>query len=105
MASPDTTTIITGVDFVSIPTQDLERAAEFYGGTLGLHRSVYMPERNFAEFETGTVTLSVVNPEKMGIGDFKPNANHLSLHVEDVAEARLQAIRQRGRAEAALERA
>src|SRR3954451_15988617 len=88
MASPDTTTIITGVDFVSIPTQDLERAAEFYGGTLGLHRSGYMAERNFAEFETGTVTLSVVNPEKMGIGDFKPNANHLSLHVEDVAEAR-----------------
>src|SRR3954469_15180491 len=90
MASPDTTTIITGVDFVSIPTQDLERAAEFYGGTLGLHLSVYMPERNFAEFETGDVTLSVVNPEKMGIGDFKPNANHLALQVDDVAAARAQ---------------
>ena len=82
------TTIVTGVDFVSLPTQDLERAARFYGETLGLPRSVYMPERNFAEFETGAVTLSVVNPEKMGIGEFKPNANHLSLHVEDVAAAR-----------------
>ena len=79
---------VTGVDFVSVPTQDLERAVQFYGETLGLPRSVYKPERNFAEFETGTVTLSVVNPEKMGIGEFKPNANHLALHVEDVAEAR-----------------
>src|SRR3954469_15970927 len=84
------TTIVTGVDFVSLPTQDLERAAAFYGETLGLHRSVYMPERNFAEFETGTVTLSIVNPERMGIGECKPNANHLSLHVEDVPAARAE---------------
>jgi len=82
------TTIVTGVDFVSVPTQDLERAVEFYGTTLGLERSVYKPENNFAEFETGSVTLSVVSPEKMGIGEFKPNANHLSLHVEDVPAAR-----------------
>jgi predicted enzyme related to lactoylglutathione lyase len=81
---------VTGVDFVSVPTQDLERAADFYGETLGLTRSVYKPERNFAEFETGTVTLSVVNPEKMGIGDFKANANHLALHVDDVARARAE---------------
>jgi hypothetical protein len=58
----------------------------FYGETLGLHRSVYRPERNFAEFETGTVTLSVVNPERMGIGAFQANANHVALHVEDVAQ-------------------
>ena len=32
---------------------------------------MYKPERNFAEFETGTVTLSVVNPEQMGIGDLQ----------------------------------
>jgi predicted enzyme related to lactoylglutathione lyase len=87
--------IVTGVDFVSVPTQDLDRAAAFYGETLGLTRSVYRPERNFAEFETGTVTLSVVNPEKMGIGEFKPNANHVALHVEDVAEARA-ALEERG---------
>ena len=88
MSATEAPTIVTGVDFVSIPTQDLERAVEFYGSTLGLPRSMYKPERNFAEFETGAVTLSVVNPEKMGIGDFRPNANHLALHVEDVAAAR-----------------
>src|SRR3954464_12814581 len=88
MSATESTTIVTGVDFVSIPTQDLERAAEFYGTTLGLRRSVYRPERNFAEFETGTVTLSVVDPERMGIGSLRPNANHGALQVEDVAAAR-----------------
>jgi predicted enzyme related to lactoylglutathione lyase len=90
MSATEAPTIVTGVDFVSVPTQDLERAAAFYGETLGLRRSVYKPERNFAEFETGDVTLSVVDPQKMGIGEFKPNANHLALQVQDVAAARTQ---------------
>lgn len=81
-------TIVTGVDFVSVPTRDLDRAVAFYGETLGLRRSVHRPERHFAEFETGTVTFSVVDPEKMGIGSFQANANHLALHVEDVQAAR-----------------
>jgi predicted enzyme related to lactoylglutathione lyase len=80
--------IVTGVDFVSIPTQDLERAVAFYGETLGLHRSAYVPERNFAEFETGTVTLNVLDPEKMGIGGFSANRNAIALQVQDVAAAR-----------------
>ena len=95
MSATDSPTIVTGVDFLSVPTQDLERAVEFYGTTLGLPRSMYRPDRNFAEFETGTVTLSVVNPEKMGIGSFKPNANHVALHVDDVAAARAE-LEQRG---------
>jgi catechol 2,3-dioxygenase-like lactoylglutathione lyase family enzyme len=69
---------VTGVDFVTIPTQDLDAAVEFYGTTLGLERSVYRPERNFAEFETGSVTLSVVVAEKMGF-DFAPTRNPLAL--------------------------
>ena len=72
MSTAQAPTVVTGVDYVSVPTQDLERAVAFYGETLGLPRSVYRPERNFAEFETGTVTLSVVDPERMGIGSFQP---------------------------------
>jgi predicted enzyme related to lactoylglutathione lyase len=87
--------IITGVDFVSLPTQDLDRAVKFYGETLGLTRSVYRPDRNFAEFENGTVTFSIMDPEKMGIGPFQPNKNHFALHVDDVAEARAT-LEQRG---------
>jgi catechol 2,3-dioxygenase-like lactoylglutathione lyase family enzyme len=88
MSTTEDATIVTGVDFVSLPTQDLKRAVIFYGKTLGLVRSAYVPERNFAEFETGTVTLSIIDPVKMGIGDFAPNSSMLALHVEDVAQAR-----------------
>jgi predicted enzyme related to lactoylglutathione lyase len=95
MSATEAPTIVTGVDFVSVPTQDLERAVAFYGTTLGLRRSVYHPERNFAEFETGTVTLGVVDPQRMGIGSFSANANHLALQVEDVAAARA-ALEERG---------
>ena len=38
MSATDVSTIVTGVDFVSVPTQDLERAVEFYASALGLHR-------------------------------------------------------------------
>jgi predicted enzyme related to lactoylglutathione lyase len=84
--TPDTQ-IVTGVDFVAVPTKDLDAAVEFYGNTLGLQRSVYYPERHFAEFETGTVTLSVIVAEKFGL-DYEPNHNALALHVEDVEAAR-----------------
>jgi catechol 2,3-dioxygenase-like lactoylglutathione lyase family enzyme len=85
-----TSSIVTGVDFVSVPTQDVERAATFYRDTLGLRNSVHRPQHNFSEFETGTVTLTVVDPVAMGIGEFKPNANHVALQVEDVAAARTE---------------
>jgi predicted enzyme related to lactoylglutathione lyase len=95
MSTTETTTIVTGVDFVSVPTRDLETANAFYGTTLGLRRSMYRPDRNFAEFETGTVTLSVIDPERMGVGQFNANTNHIALQVEDVAAARAR-LEERG---------
>jgi predicted enzyme related to lactoylglutathione lyase len=78
---------ITGTDFVGIPTRDLDTAAAFYGDTLGLRRSVYLPERNYAEFETGNLTLSVYNASEMGL-EHNRTPNPLALHVGDVAQAR-----------------
>lgn len=79
--------IVTGVDFVAMSTQDLDAAVEFYGQTLGLRRSMYRKEHHFAEFETGNLTLSVVDGEKMGIGH-NVNRNAIALQVQDVASAR-----------------
>ena len=58
--------LVTGVDFVGCPTKDLEAAVVFYGETLGLPRSVYLKERNYAEFETGNLTLSRLQPRGDG---------------------------------------
>lgn len=79
--------IVNGVDFVTVPTKDLEAAVAFYGEALGLPRSVYMPERGFAEFETGSLTLSVAVTENFPFG-YHPNPNPIALHVDDVEAAR-----------------
>jgi predicted enzyme related to lactoylglutathione lyase len=85
---------VRGVDFVGVPTHDLAAAAEFYGSVLGLPRSVYLLERNYSEFETGNLTLSVYDPEKMGM-QHERNPNPIALHVDDVAAVR-SALEERG---------
>ncbi len=82
-----TASLITGVDFVSIPTRNLIGAMAFYGEKLGLPRSMYIEGKPFAEFETGSLTLGVIEPEKMGL-EYAPNRNAIALHVDDVAAAR-----------------
>jgi predicted enzyme related to lactoylglutathione lyase len=86
--------LVTGVDFVPFSTQDIDRAIDFYGSTLGLPLSVHVPERHYAEFEAGNVTLSIVDGERMRIGH---NVNHtaMALHVDDVEAARAE-LEQRG---------
>jgi predicted enzyme related to lactoylglutathione lyase len=82
-----TSSPVTGVDFVGLPTREFDAAVAFYGETLGLPRSAYNAERHLAEFDTGTVTFSLYMPEEMGM-DFEPNKNAVALQVDDVAEAR-----------------
>jgi predicted enzyme related to lactoylglutathione lyase len=84
-----TTSLITGVDFATVPSRDLARAMEFYGAKLGLRCSVHFEGRPFAEYETGNLTLGIIEPEKMGM-EFAVNPNPLALHVGDVAAARAE---------------
>ena len=56
-------------DFVAVPTRDRERAAAFYGETLGLRKN--QTSDTWIEFETGNLTLSLVAPEEVGI-EFAP---------------------------------
>ena len=79
--------LVTGVDFIGLPTHDLERAVAFYGTTLGLPRSAYRPDRHHAEFETGNLTINVMDAERMGL-EHSVSRNAIALHVDDVAEAR-----------------
>lgn len=48
-----TTSMVTGVDFIAVPTRDFEKASEFYGEVLGLERSKQWGEMPAREFETG----------------------------------------------------
>ena len=70
-------------DFVSVPTQNVQRAKEFYGGVLGL------PENGPDEFSAGNVTLGLWEPERDG-EEFAPNSAGVALRVPDVAAARVE---------------
>jgi predicted enzyme related to lactoylglutathione lyase len=93
--STQTTELITGVDFAGVPTSDLEASVAFYGETLGLRRSVFRPDSHFAEFETGNLTLSIYDPQHMGIGERERNPNPIALHVDDIEAARAE-LEERG---------
>ena len=86
-------TLVTGVDFVSVPTKDLAAAAEFYGSVLGLRESSRWQrprdEPLGVEFETGTVTLALVASDRLGI-EFQPHKVPIALQVDDVEAARAE---------------
>jgi catechol 2,3-dioxygenase-like lactoylglutathione lyase family enzyme len=71
------------VDFVSIPTRDLDRARRFYSDLLGLPLSTL----NRDEFETPNLTLALWQPEAEGV-PFAPNTAGIALRVPDVEAAR-----------------
>ncbi|MGN6189481.1 MAG: VOC family protein [Conexibacter sp.] len=80
-------THVTGVDFLFVPTQDFERAAAFYGDVLGLTCSARYERMPGGEFETGSLTLQILDSAAIG-REFKPLGGAIALHVDDVAAAR-----------------
>jgi predicted enzyme related to lactoylglutathione lyase len=83
------TSIVTGVDFITVPTRDYEKASEFYGNVLGLPFSKRWGQMPAGEFETGTLTIAVMQSDAFGI-EFQPHTHPIALHVEDVAAARAE---------------
>ena len=78
---------ITGVDFITVPTRDFDEASEFYGSVLGLERSKQWGNMPAAEFETGTLTIAVMQSDAFGI-EFERHSHPIALHVDDVEAAR-----------------
>ena len=84
--------MIERTDFIAVPVQDRDRAAEFYGEVLGLTKNPNSTE-NWFEFETGNVTLALVSPEMIG-AEFAPlPIGSIAMRVADMdaARARLEA--------------
>ena len=79
--------LITGTDFVFVPTTDFEAAEKFYGGVLGLPLSKRYSKGIGGEFETGNLTIQLVDVAKIG-REFEPTTGAIALHVDDVEAAR-----------------
>jgi predicted enzyme related to lactoylglutathione lyase len=78
---------VSGVDFITVPTQDFDRACDFYGNVLGLESSKQWGNMPGMEYETGTLTIAVMQSDAFGL-EFKPHSHPIALHVGDVHEAR-----------------
>jgi len=81
--------LVTGTDFVTQPVQDYEKAAKFYGETLGLEFSKRWGHMPAGEFETGSLTIALMEPDAFGM-EFRRSSSAIALHVEDVDAARAE---------------
>jgi len=79
--------LVSGTDFVTVSTRNLDAAVEFYGTVLGLPLSARWGQMPAAEFETGSLTLAVMESQAFGL-EFRANNHPIALHVDDVAAAR-----------------
>ena len=83
------TPIITGTDFITVATQDYDAAAKFYGEVLGLPLSKRWGQMPAGEFETGNLTIAVMQSAAFGM-EFRANNHPLELHVDDFEAARAE---------------
>ena len=88
------TKLVTGVDFVCVPTQDIAKAMDFYENVLGLEPSKRWQrdedeEPMGAEFEPGDVTIALLNTGKLGI-EFQASKVPVAYQVNDVEAARAE---------------
>ena len=83
------TQLLNGIDFIAFPTKDAEVAKKFYGETLGLPFGKQWGEMPAYEFETGVVTIALMQVDAFNI-DFSPNTTPLEFHVDDFDAAKTE---------------
>jgi catechol 2,3-dioxygenase-like lactoylglutathione lyase family enzyme len=83
------TSLVTGVDFITVPTKDFEKSVEFYGGVLGLRESKQWGDMKGKEFETGSLTIAVMQSDAFGL-EFAPHTHPIAFQVDDVHAARAE---------------
>ena len=81
--------IVSGTDFITIPTTDFDAAQRFYGEVLGLPLSTRWGKMPAGEFETGNLTLAVMQADAFGM-EFRPHSHPIALHVDDFEGAKAE---------------
>jgi catechol 2,3-dioxygenase-like lactoylglutathione lyase family enzyme len=83
------TSLITGTDFITVSTKDFDTAVAFYGTVLGLPESKRWGDMPAAEFETGNLTIAVMQSDAFGL-ESRANNHPIELRVDDVEAARTE---------------
>ena len=82
-------TPITGTDFITVATKDFETAARFYRDVLGLEESKRWGKMPAGEFETGNLTIAILQSDAFGI-EFRANNHPIELRVDDFEAAKAE---------------
>ena len=80
---------VTGVDFVAVPTRNYDEPAKFYGEVLGLPFGKRWGNMPAGEFETGNLTIAVMQSDAFGL-EFHPHTHPIALQVDDVHATRAE---------------
>lgn len=80
--------IVERTDFISVPVTDVARSTRFYEETLGLPKA--SGDGAWPEFETGNVSLYLIDPTKIGSEFTTPHSAYIALRVPDVHQARAE---------------
>jgi len=83
------TPLISGTDFITVSTRDIDAARAFYGDVLGLRRSKQWGKLPGFEFETGNLTIAVMQSDAFGL-EFRANTHPIALHVDDFEGAKAE---------------
>src|SRR3954454_8951041 len=83
------TRLLNGVDFIAFPTKDAEAAKKFYGETLGLEFGKQWGEMPAYEFETGAVTIALMQVDAFNM-EFSPHSTPFEFHVDDFDAAKAE---------------
>lgn len=81
--------LVSGVDFITVPTKDYEAADKFYGDVLGLERSKQWGDMPAREYETENLTLAVMQMDAFG-QEFNRHAAPIAFQVKDAAKAKAE---------------
>ena len=74
--------LIAGTAFITVATKDFDTAVHFYGKVLGLPESKRWGKMPAAEFETGNLTIAVMQSDAFGV-DFQTNNHPIEFRVDD----------------------
>jgi catechol 2,3-dioxygenase-like lactoylglutathione lyase family enzyme len=82
-------TPITGTDFITVSTKDFDASVTFYRDVLGLQESKRWGNMPAGEFETGNLTIAIMQSDAFGL-EFQANNHPIEFRVDDFEGAKAE---------------
>jgi catechol 2,3-dioxygenase-like lactoylglutathione lyase family enzyme len=82
-------TPITGTDFITVATKDFDASVTFYRDVLGLQESKRWGSMPAGEFETGNLTIAIMQSDAFGL-EFQANNHPIEFRVDDFEGAKAE---------------